>query len=181
MPVLRPLGNTGIEPGQSIASRTSDHPIDQLVKQKLDKIGIVSSDLCTDAEFIRRASLDITGVLPSGQRVRDFLADVSVDKRERLIDELLHSPAYAAWWATRMSDWTGNSSEQLNNVLPFQRTANKLWYEWLRTRLDKNVPYDEIIEGIVTANTRQERRNLPRILRGNDQGLHRRARTLHRT
>ncbi|MEL6105628.1 MAG: DUF1549 and DUF1553 domain-containing protein [Planctomycetota bacterium] len=155
VPVLRPLGETRVRDGESIASRKSDHPIDALVKQKLEKVGIVSSDLCTDAEFVRRASLDITGVLPSAQRVRNFLADGSVDKRERLIDELLDSPAYAAWWATRMSDWTGNSAEQLNNVLPFQRAANKLWYEWLRTRLNDNVPYDQIIEGIVTANTRE--------------------------
>ncbi|MEO1524346.1 MAG: DUF1549 and DUF1553 domain-containing protein [Planctomycetota bacterium] len=156
VPVLRPLPGTRVQPGESVATRLSDHPIDVLVKQKLDKIGITSSEVCTDAEFVRRASLDITGVLPSADRVRDFLADGSADKRERLVEELLSSPAYAAWWATRMSDWTGNSSEQLNNVLPFQRTANKLWYEWMRTRLEDNMPYDEIIEGIVTAQTRED-------------------------
>ena len=150
VPVIRPVGASI----QSIASQPK-HSIDRLVKQKLDKLGIVPSGLCTDSEFIRRASLDITGILPEAEVVRQFLADDSVNKREELIDGLLASPGYAAWWATRFSDWTGNSDEQLTNVLPIRNAATRLWYEWLRARLQKNVPYDEIIEGIVTAENRQ--------------------------
>jgi hypothetical protein len=150
VPVVRPIGvsieSTGSEP---------KHSIDRLVKQKLDKLGIVSSGLCTDSEFIRRASLDITGILPEAEVVRQFLADDSANKREQLIDRLLASPGYAAWWATRFSDWTGNSDEQLTNVFPIRNAATRLWYEWLRARLQKNMPYDEIVEGIVTAENRQ--------------------------
>ncbi|MFK8111556.1 MAG: DUF1549 and DUF1553 domain-containing protein [Rubripirellula sp.] len=130
-------------------------PIDDLVQQKLNKLGIAPSGQCTDSEFIRRVSLDITGILPSSKTVRDFLADDSVDKRERLIDHLLKSPAYAAWWATRFSDWTGNSEEQLNNILPIRNTASRLWHEWLRVRLEANVSYDKIVAGIVTAKSRE--------------------------
>ncbi|NNE00668.1 MAG: DUF1549 domain-containing protein [Pirellulaceae bacterium] len=150
VPVIRPIG-----PSQQTASQ-SDKPIDQLVQQKLDKLGVSPSELCTDAEFIRRVSLDITGILPSGERVREFLADNSPDKRKNLVDELLQSPGYAAWWATRFSDWTGNSEEQLNNVLPVRGAAARIWHEWLRARLQKNVPYDQIIEGIVEAKSRNE-------------------------
>ena len=134
----------------------SKHPIDQLIARKHEKLGIVASSICTDAEFIRRASLDITGTLPAAEDVRSFLADQSPDKRERLVNELLDAPGYAAWWATRMADWTGNSEQQLINVLPVRGTAGKLWFEWLRVRLDDNVPYDEIVEGIVMAESRQE-------------------------
>ncbi|MGI9472385.1 MAG: DUF1549 and DUF1553 domain-containing protein [Rubripirellula sp.] len=148
VPVLRPIG-----PASS--GRPQSQPIDQLVQQKLDKLGIVSSANCTDAEFIRRVSLDITGILPSADTVRSFLADTSSDKRERLVDQLLDSPGYAAWWATRFSDWTGNSAEQLNNVLPVRNAATRLWHEWLRSRLESNMPYDEIVAGIVTAESRQ--------------------------
>ncbi len=130
-------------------------PIDQRVAEKLNKLGIVAAGQCSDTEFIRRASLDITGILPSADAVRDFLVDTAPDKREQMIDELLDSPGYAAWWATRLSDWTGNSDEQLNNVLPVRSAASKLWYEWLRTRIEQNVPYDELVEGIVTAQSRQ--------------------------
>ncbi|MCG8653921.1 MAG: DUF1549 and DUF1553 domain-containing protein, partial [Pirellulales bacterium] len=150
VPILRPVAQV-----QAGKSQNYSNPIDQLVQQKLDKLGVVPSGQCTDAEFIRRASLDITGILPSGQQVRQFLADSSADKRERLIDQLLDSPGYSAWWATRFSDWTGNNDEQLNNVLPFRGTASRLWHEWLRRRLDSNVPYDEIVAGLVTANNRQ--------------------------
>lgn len=150
VPVLRPVA-----PIRS-ATKTFDHPVDQLVQQKLDKLGITPSETCTDAEFIRRASLDITGILPSGQKVREFLADTAADKRDRLIDELLESPGYSAWWATRFSDWTGNSDEQLNNVLPYRGAAPRLWHEWLRVRLDQNVPYDKLVEGIVTAESRDK-------------------------
>jgi hypothetical protein len=151
VPVLRAIANT--EPGDY---PKSDHPIDQLVQQKLEKLGIMPSGLCTDAEFIRRASLDVTGILPSSDEVRQFLADTSADKRQRLIKKLLQSPGYAAWWATRFSDWTGNSEEQLNNVLPFRGAATRMWHQWLRVRLEQNVPYDDLVEGIVTANSRQQ-------------------------
>ncbi|MEL6897737.1 MAG: DUF1553 domain-containing protein, partial [Planctomycetota bacterium] len=77
-------------------------------------------------------------------------------KRSRLIDQLLESPAYAAWWATQMSDWTGNSEKQLNNYLPVRGAASKLWFAWLRKRIADNMPYDKIVEGIVTANSRNE-------------------------
>ncbi|TWU10771.1 DUF1549 and DUF1553 domain-containing protein [Allorhodopirellula heiligendammensis] len=134
----------------------SDHAVDRLVAAKHSKLGIVPSPLCTDAEFIRRVSLDMTGTLPAAEEVRRFLADDDTDKRQRLIEELLEAPGYAAWWATRLSDWTGNSEEQLNNVLPVRGAASRLWYEWLRVRLDDNIPYDEIVAGIVTAESRQD-------------------------
>jgi hypothetical protein len=151
VPVMRPVAAAGHQ--QPIGAPSQ--PIDQLVQAKLDKLGILPSGICTDAEFIRRVSLDITGILPDGDSVRKFLADDSSDKRQQLIDQLLESPGYSAWWATRFSDWTGNSEEQLNNVFPIRNAASRLWYEWLRTRIDANMPYDQIVEGIVTANSRQ--------------------------
>ncbi|WP_233148583.1 DUF1549 and DUF1553 domain-containing protein [Rhodopirellula sp. MGV] len=155
IPVIRPIVTPATKQG-SVARSTPTKPIDRLIDQKLQKLGIVASDRCTDEEFVRRVSLDITGVLPASDRVESFLQDNASDKRERYIDELLDSPAYGAWWATRMSDWTGNSAEQLNNVLPVRNVSNKLWFKWLQKRLDENMPYDEIVSGIVTASTREE-------------------------
>ncbi|KAA1260609.1 hypothetical protein LF1_31490 [Rubripirellula obstinata] len=157
IPVIRPTKSlpTGQEP-LNVSQSTSNHPIDQLVADKLSKLGIEPSRSCTDSEFIRRVSLDMTGILPTSDAVREFLDDSSPDKREVLIESLLQSPGYAAWWATRLSDWTGNSDEQLNNVLPVRGVATKLWYAWLKKRLDDNVPYDELVEGIVSAESREE-------------------------
>lgn len=134
----------------------SSHPVDRLIAAKHAKLGIIPSPICTDTEFIRRASLDITGTLPAAEEVRIFLANENPNKRKELIDDLLDAPGYAAWWATRFADWTGNNEQELNNVLPMRGAASRLWYEWLRVRLDDNVPYDEIVEGIVTAQSRQE-------------------------
>ncbi|TWT82910.1 hypothetical protein CA13_43730 [Planctomycetes bacterium CA13] len=150
IPVLRPIG-----PKRYAASEATT-AIDRLVLEKLDKLGVAPSDVCTDAEFLRRVSLDMTGVLPAADFVREFLADTSPNKRATLVDELLDSPAYAAWWATRMSDWTGNSDAQLNNALPVRGAASRLWHEWLRVRIDQNMPYDQIVQGIVEAKSRQE-------------------------
>ncbi|MEM6366537.1 MAG: DUF1549 domain-containing protein, partial [Planctomycetota bacterium] len=95
-------------------------------------------------------------MLPSPNDVVEFLSSGDRNKREHLIDDLLASPGYGAWWATRMSDWTGNSEAQLNNVLPLRNRASQLWYEWLRTRIADNVPYDEIVEGMVAGNSLED-------------------------
>ncbi len=132
----------------------SDHPIDVLVAQKLEKLGIVPSERCGDSDFIRRASLDLAGTLPSAERVERFVADASPGKREALIEELLADPGYAAWWATRMSDWTGNNEAQLNNYLPVRGLASQMWFAWLKKRFAENAGYDQIVEGIVQAESR---------------------------
>jgi hypothetical protein len=149
--VMRPLA---IDAAGVAGPPSSNHPIDQLVKVKLDKLHIVPSQRCSDSDFIRRASLDVTGLLPSPERVKAFLADQSPTKREQLIDELLEQPSYAAWWATRMSDWTGNNEEMLNNYFPVRGAASKFWYSWLERRISENMPYDEIVEGLVQSESR---------------------------
>jgi hypothetical protein len=129
--------------------------IDELVAAKLRPLGIVPSQPCDDAEFLRRVAFDIAGTLPTPDEIEAFLADEGADKRERKVDELLDSPAYAAWWATRFCDWTGNNEQKNQNSGPDNRAfATAAWYEWLRVRLERNVPYDELVEGIVMARSR---------------------------
>lgn len=130
--------------------------VDELVVQKLKTLGMVPSELASDAEFLRRVSLDMTGTLPSPAEVEAFLVDSSADKRSKKIDELLERPAYAAWWATRMADVLGinpvNFQEQNNGV--GQRSAT-VWFAWLQKRLQDNVPYDKMIEGMLVGNSRR--------------------------
>jgi hypothetical protein len=129
--------------------------VDRLVVDKLRKLGIVPSDVCSDAEFLRRVSLDITGTLPTPDDVESFLADPSSDKRAKKIDALLESPAYAAWWATRLCDFTGNNDDQLINATPVRGQAGQQWYDWIYRRVADNTPYDELAAGIVTAVSRR--------------------------
>jgi hypothetical protein len=89
--------------------------------------------------------------------VRAFAADKSADKRRQKIDELLSRPTYAAWWATRFGDWTGNGEQTgpVGGEQGLRRKFSELWYQWLYQRLDENVPYDQIAAGIVLAVSRR--------------------------
>jgi hypothetical protein len=154
VPVIRPVSD-------AIGPRYPDVPaptrVDELVVNKLRKVGLVPSELCTDAEFLRRISLDMTGTLPAPQEVTAFLADSSADKRFRKIDELLSRPTYAAWWTTRLGDWLGNTEENLpvGGEQGLRREKSALWYDWIYRRIDENAPYDEIVEGVVLAHSRR--------------------------
>jgi uncharacterized protein DUF1549/uncharacterized protein DUF1553 len=153
IPVMRPVSDTSEYP--KIAARTK---VDELVLTKLRKIGIVPSDICTDAEFLRRACLDVTGTLPTPDEVTSFLADRSADKRARKIDELLTRPGYAGWFTTLLCDFTGNNPQQLNDGGGVIRNLNaeqsRFWYEWIYKRVAENMPYDQLAAGIILASTR---------------------------
>ncbi|MFM8474196.1 MAG: DUF1549 domain-containing protein [Planctomycetaceae bacterium] len=151
VPVIRPVS---AQYGENYPNVPAPTKVDELVLQKLRKVGIIQSELCTDTEFLRRVSLDVTGTLPTPAEVRAFLLDHAPDKRARKIDELLERPGYVAWWTTKLCDFTGNSDDKLNNVTPVQGEAAKHWYAWIEKRVRENQPYDKIMEGIVLAVSR---------------------------
>lgn len=148
---LQPINPEWVSNYPKVAASTE---IDRLVIEKLRKLGITPSELCTDEEFIRRTSLDVTGTLPSADEIKEFVADNSEDKRPRKIEELLTRPGYAARWTTFLCDITGNNEDQLRNFLPRPANMSNQWYQWIFQRLEENMPYDQIVEGIVTATSR---------------------------
>ncbi len=156
VPVSRAWNEAAMARGAgSGRNRESFGPIDGFVQAKLDRLGLVRSDLVDDATFLRRVCLDIAGTLPSAADVREFMADHSPDKRSRKIDELLETPAYSALWATFFCDLTGNNTQELRDVAyaPTE-TLSTMWYEWIRKRIADNMPYDQMVEGIVLASGR---------------------------
>lgn len=138
----------------SVPTRTK---VDELVQGKLKKLGVVPSDVCSDAEFLRRASLDITATLPTPKEVEAFLADPDPKKRAKKVDELLNRPAYAAWWATQLCDITGNNPRF--QVQFFRGELSRVWHLWMQRRLEENAPYDQIVAGLVEANGRRPGQN----------------------
>ncbi len=150
--VLRPIGKPG-QLKQQIAKAKTE--IDRMVLTKLDKLGVLPSNNASDAEFFRRASLDVTGTLPTSDQVRSFLTENSPNKRKKAIETLLESPAYSAWWTTFLCDMTGNNDDQLRNFSPLPDQSSQHWYQWIYDRVSRNVPYDEIVEGMVTAVSRE--------------------------
>ncbi|MEQ9410349.1 MAG: DUF1549 and DUF1553 domain-containing protein [Fuerstiella sp.] len=160
VPVLRRLesapGSVDDSPPVSAppaATSPAAPDIDSLVLAKLHKLGIVPSGICTDAEFLRRLSIDLTGSLPVPSEVEAFLADSSDDKRQRKVDELLERPAFAAWWANKLCDFTGCNPRQQAEL--GQETSVQ-WYMWIYRRLRENVPYDELVRRIVLATGRED-------------------------
>lgn len=127
--------------------------IDVHVAQHLKRLGIHPSGLCEDEAFLRRVHVDLIGTLPTLEEVRKFLADDHPDKRARLVDSLLARPEYGLYWATLFSDWMGNNQGNINNF--FKMTW--LFHSWIRDKLEKNVPFDQFVTGIVTATSREGR------------------------
>jgi hypothetical protein len=149
--VLRPVSDKAGSNYPPVPTRTK---VDALIVAKLRKLGIVPSAVCSDGEFLRRVSLDMTGTLPTPREVQQFAADSSPDKRAKKIDELLQRPTYTARWTTKLCDWTGNSPRQFQDKAPPQEYARN-WYEWIARRVRKNVPYDELVAGIVLGRSRR--------------------------
>jgi hypothetical protein len=152
IPILRSVTQANI----ASIPLSSRHPIDQMVERKLSKLGIVPSELCTDAEFLRRLSIDLTGTLPAPEEIVAFLANDSPDKRTHKIDELLDRPAYAAWWANKLCDFTGCSPTAFgeNANLDIGIAYATQWYDWIYVRVRQNMPYDQLVAGIVLAESR---------------------------
>lgn len=121
--------------------------VDEHVHAKLRKMKILPSALCTDAEFIRRVTLDLTGLPPTADKVRAFLADAapSKDKRVKLIDSLLASDDYTEHWANKWADLLQCSGENLGMKAVWQ------YRDWIRQSVAQNKPYDQFVREILLA------------------------------
>ncbi|MCI0359313.1 MAG: DUF1549 domain-containing protein, partial [Planctomycetaceae bacterium] len=129
--------------------------IDREVFAKLRRLNIVPSDLADDAEFLRRVTIDTIGIQPTPGEVRTFLADQDPDKRTKKIDELLEHPMHAALWATRLCDITGNNTVSLEQPNWIRAERSQMWHDWFRKRMADNMPWDQIVEGILCATSRE--------------------------
>jgi hypothetical protein len=131
--------------------------IDRHILIKLRRLAIPPADLADDATFLRRASLDVTGALPAPAEVRAFLADRSPEKRSRKIEELLARPGYAALWTLRFGDLLKASDFGVYADGIRQEVDAPRFQAWVRARLEENTPYDEFVERILTATSRDGR------------------------
>src|SRR5262249_38612558 len=131
--------------------------IDREVFAKLRRLNMVPSGLSSDAEFLRRVTIDTIGTLPSPREVRDFLADTRPDKRARKIDELLALPMHAALWARKFCDIPAKNPDALKNPPQRKTRLSQMWHDWFHKRLAENIPYDEIVRGVLCATSRDGR------------------------
>ena len=116
--------------------------IDDLAVAKWKNLHLAPSKLADDPEFLRRAYLDATGVLPTSEDVENFLADTSSDKRSKLIDRLIQKDEFVDYWSYKWSDLLLVSSRRLNS------TAMWAFYDWIRESVKQNKPWDKFARDI---------------------------------
>ncbi len=121
--------------------------IDEFVAAKWQRMKIEPSGLATDTEFLRRLYLDLTGLPPTAEEVRAFMADArdSRTKRYELIDKLIGNDAFVDHWTNKWSDLL-----QVNAKFLGDEGAKGL-RTWIREQVATNTPYDRMAYRIVTA------------------------------
>ncbi|MCE9564067.1 MAG: DUF1549 and DUF1553 domain-containing protein [Planctomycetes bacterium] len=128
--------------------------IDKHLVANWKRLGVVPSRPASDEDFIRRASLDICGTLPTPSEVKAYLADTRPDKRARLIDKLLERPEYASYFALKWGDILRNRGRGYSTSQ--QRPGTALFTGWIRDSIADNMPYDRFVSELLTASGNQE-------------------------
>ena len=126
----------------------STNYIDELVSDKLHKLRILPSELCTDEEFLRRATIDITGTLPTEEEYLSFVSDPSSDKRDKVVDKLLSRKEFTEVWVMKFAELL-QISTNANNQVSYKATL--LYYNWLQERIAKNVPFNKIVQELLSS------------------------------
>jgi hypothetical protein len=132
-------------PGFAWPNPESSNEVDRLVHQRLKVLQVPPSPGSSDGQFLRRVSLDVTGLLPTVEATQEFLADKRPDKRNRLIERLLVSDDHALFWAGKWADLFRVTRKQLGT-----RGVDK-FYRWLVASIRDNRPYDRFVTDLLTS------------------------------
>jgi hypothetical protein len=120
--------------------------IDDLVFAKLKRLGMPPSAIADDSAFIRRATLDIAGRLPTAAETTEFLADKDAAKRDRLVDRLVDSADYADYFANKWSAVLRNRRKG-----PTYMKGTYGFHAWIREGIYADKPYDEFVREVLAA------------------------------
>ena len=126
----------------------SNNYIDNLVHDKLHKLRMTPSGLCSDEVFVRRLYLDITGLLPTVEESTAFLKDSTPDKRAKLIDQLLEKKEFTELWVMKFSELLQIQTDD-NQGMSYKATLR--YFNWLKDRIANNVPMDQIVKDLITS------------------------------
>lgn len=119
--------------------------VDDHVYAKLQQLKFEPSGLCTDEEFLRRASLDLIGLLPSVEETNRFLADPTPYKRKQLIEDLMRRPEYAKFWALKWGDLLRMTTTAVGG-----EGVHK-YHRWVQRALEDNMPYDQFARELLAS------------------------------
>lgn len=119
--------------------------VDEAVFAKLKKLRLVPAPRCSDAEYIRRLTLDLCGTVPSAAEAREFVRDTNPEKRAVLVDRWLKRPEFAEYWALKWADLFRVEERALD------RKGLQLFHTWLVQQMADNTPLDVFARSILTA------------------------------
>tara|TARA_B100001964_G_scaffold245054_1_gene329581 strand:+ start:165 stop:3158 length:2994 start_codon:yes stop_codon:yes gene_type:complete len=122
--------------------------VDKLVHEKLHKLRITPSELCSDEVFLRRAALDVTGTLPSPELYDRFMKDEAADKRAKLVNELLERKEFTEMWVMKFAELLQIRTDDNNGV---SYKATLLYFNWLKDRIANNVPMNQIVRELISS------------------------------
>jgi mono/diheme cytochrome c family protein len=128
------------------------HPIDAFIAEKQRIAGVQSVGPLDQRLWLRRVSLDLTGLPPTEAEQNAFLEDHSPEARSKVIDRLLESPQYAERWGRhwmdiwRYSDWWGLGAEVRNSQKHMWH-----WRDWIIESLHEDKGYDQMIREMLAA------------------------------
>lgn len=122
---LQPLKATPVPSPK--AHRSTGNPIDAFILAKLELAGLQPSKAADKTTLLRRVTFDLTGLPPTPEEQRAFLADKSPDAYERVVDRLLASPRHGERWARHWMDVVhfaethGNDQDRIRtNAWPYR-------------------------------------------------------------
>ena len=118
--------------------------VDQAVFAKLKDLRILPSQLATDEQFLRRAYLDLIGLVPTPEEYERFARDRSRDKRARLVDELMARDEFADLWAAKWAETLKVRSDE-NAAFGTDRKVANVYYQWIRDEVKSDVPLDRFV------------------------------------
>lgn len=139
-------GGSRTDESQTIASLGA---IDRYLFQAMADQSVTPAGNTNDFEFIRRVTLDLSGRIPTPTRVQSFVADVSSDKRAKLIDELLAKPEYVDKWTMFLGDLLKNNSR--NTQVSRFPNGTKAFYTYIKNAIAANKPYDQMAREMIAA------------------------------
>src|SRR5947209_6970022 len=114
--------------------------VDEFIFGKMERDKIPHAPIAGDEEFLRRAYLDATGLLPTPDQVRSFLNDTNPNKRDKVIDSLIGSEAFTDEWAYHYGE--------------LLRTREAQFHIWTKQWLKVDRPYNEVFADLVTPTTK---------------------------
>jgi hypothetical protein len=121
--------------------------IDEIVLAKLKTLG-VHPVLCTDAVFVRRAYLDVTGRLPTADEAKAFIQDSDANKRVALVGRLLDRPEHIDYWSMKWSDILRVKAEFPVKIWP---NAAQAYHRWVWESIARNKPYNQFARELLTS------------------------------